>query len=159
MSTFSITLPDFNGEIEVGLAVGTDQSLPEDMKLPIIITPSLNDAAGYAGAWAYAKFAKSSVPVREFLTSAAIGVVVTGLARKVGPIPDGDWKELGTLPRDAPPAPPADTYTVQMITKALTVGIATKAMFFLTNHHTGGKTATGYPKKVLTQLFPDVPYR
>lgn len=65
------------------------------------------------------------------------------------------------MPIQAPPAEaegwdpvPASTYTVESLRNALTVIIATKANYWLTNHHTGQGSPSGYVLKVLTLKFP-----
>lgn len=128
MSTFSINPPDFNGEIEVGLAVGTVVSLPEDLKLNVVMKASVQEAAGYAGAWAMNKFASHGTAVRDMMTSAAIGVVMCGLTTKIGGLPDDDWRELASVPKESLPVPPESTFSKQAITAALTVGVASKVM-------------------------------
>lgn len=49
---------------------------------------------------------------------------------------------------------PAHTYTVEALRLALTVCIATKANFWLTDHHTGQGTVSGYVAEVLPKKYP-----
>lgn len=155
--SITINLPTINGALEAGLAVGTDVSLADDAKLPICSAASLGDAVKQAAVWAYTKFAGSPQEVLEMYVSGAAICIQGALCRMIGVSLDGDWKEAGA--NIAGLSVPADVGPIQaMISstnyqRALTIIVATRANWWLTNHHTGQGECQGYTRKVLVSFF------
>ncbi|CAH0382904.1 unnamed protein product [Bemisia tabaci] len=138
-----------NCSLEAGIAVGVDPNLPDDIKLPLLVGSNLQRAVSLAGAWARSKFANLPPAALDLMTSGAMTCVMFGLLRKVNGQPDGDWMPIPTPPEEAEgwDPVPANTYTVEALRTALTVIVATKANWWLTNHHTGQGAPSGYVLK------------
>lgn len=157
--SFNITLPSINGTIEAGLAVGTDPSLAENLKLPILTNGTAESASKEVAHWAYEKFKNLPEHVLRTYINAAVICVQGGLCRKVGTTPDGDWVSItATVCGSYTTTAEEGLRISQMITnenvqKALTIIVATKANWWLTNHHTGQGDVVGYTKKVLNAQF------
>lgn len=153
---FLIALPPINGSLEAGIAVGVDPNLPDDIKLPLLVGSNLQRAVSLAGAWARSKFSNMPPAALDLMTSGAMTCVMFGLLRKINGQSDGDWMPIQVPPAEAEgwDPVPASTYTVESLRNALTVIIATKANYWLTNHHTGQGSPSGYVLKVLTLKFP-----
>ncbi|XP_072160645.1 uncharacterized protein [Bemisia tabaci] len=131
-------------------------SLPDDIKLPLLTGSTLQRAVSLAGAWARSKFSNMPPVAQELMMSGAMVCVMFGISRKINGQPDGDW-----VPIPAPPAEsetweavPQQTYSIEALRTALTVVVATKANWWLTNHHTGQGAPSGYVLKVLSLKFP-----
>lgn len=161
--SLEIIIPDINGSIEAGLAVGTDPSLSDDKKIPIVEAATTQTASRVAAKWAYFTFRDSPDAIRRAYVSAAVICVQAGLCRRIGAIPDGDWRTFNSEAaigiQGAESMTAADSNRISsMITKddmqkALTLIIATKATWWLTNHHTGQGEPIGFTKKVLTAQY------
>lgn len=154
----TITLPNINGTLEAGLAVGTDPSLAEAVRLPVWETATTANATKDAAQWVYEKFKNTPEAVLRTYINAAVICVQGGLCRKVGTSNDGDWKgttasactEFNTTAEEA--ARISGYISNDNVQKALTLIVATKANWWLTNH-TGQNEVVGYTKKVLTIQF------
>lgn len=155
----NINLPSINGEIEAGITVGVDASLPEDKKLPIYCTANapgtMSQIKEVAMVWAYRQFTDNDA--RRLLMNGIAGILDLGLIRHILEVPDGDWRKVMTYDR-------ADEETKKSINamvsleemiRAVTVAVATKANFWLMNHHTGQGAVAGYVKKVLEVFYKD----
>lgn len=145
--SLEIVIPDINGSLEAGLAVGTDPSLSEDRKIPIVEASSTQTASRIAAKWAYFTFRDSPDIIRRAYVSAAVICVQAGLCRRIGTTLDGDWRSfnseaaIGITGAESMTASDSSRIsgmiTKEDIQKALTLIIATKATWWLTNHHTG----------------------
>lgn len=155
-ATIRITLPNFNGFLEAGLAVGTDFGLPHSEKLPILFPGTVEDAISYAGAWAYDHYREKGDSLRNFYTAGAIAAVACGLCKNVGDRPDGDFTIVATPEPTVTTKAPEFTYSKEQLTKVITAMVATKVMWYLCNHHTGGSEITGYVAKTLAGKFEGV---
>lgn len=155
--SISIEIPSINGAIEAGITIGVDSSLPQDKKLPILMqgaTPAtLALVKQHAALWAYTQF--TDVNARRLFVNGVLGLVDTGLICTVGESSDGDWYKAVTPIQ----ATAAQKELIEGIVsrddmlKAITVAVATKANFWLMNHHTGQGGCVGYVKKVLDVFF------
>ena len=65
--------------------------------------------------------------------------------------PEGDW--VKTTTRQTEDVTNRDFYTIDNVRTALTAIVATKAGFWLMNHHTGQGGFMGYPRKVADVLW------
>jgi len=156
MALDAVNLPNLNGALEAGLAVGTDPSLPEEKKLRLSLTGDVSACSTKAMVWAAVTFANASEKVKALYMSGAALCVTHGLAQRVGAAPDGDWVVDETLPLANPEqqALIARLVTRENLQQALTIAVATKATWWVSNHHTGQGYVPGYTKKVLSTIFP-----
>lgn len=159
----NINLPFINGEIEAGITIGVDASLPDDKKLSILQVgrkvADIGLVKQHAAMWAYRQF--NDMTARQLFVNGILGLIDTGCICHVRDVPDGDWFYQMTAI-----APTAEEKTaiealvnVEAINKAITVAIATKANFWLMNHHTGQGQVAGYVKKVLEVFLPKCNHR
>lgn len=159
--SFNINLPSINGELEAGITIGVDSSLPDEKKLPILTLAgkpaAIEVVKQHAAVWAFAQHMEARA--RRLLVNGVIGLIDTGCLCYTGEdrslIPDGDWRFQSTTM-----SPTQDVInavqalcSVEDIGKAVTVAIATKANFWLMNHHTGQGNVVGYVKKVLEVFY------
>ncbi|KAM0726700.1 hypothetical protein ACS0PU_007884 [Formica fusca] len=155
----NIDIPSINGAIEAGITIGVDSSLPEDKKLPILmqgVAPAaLAVVKQHAALWAYVQFTDATA--RRLFVNGVLGVIDTGLIYAVQDLPDGDWVKANV----AQQATAVQKQAIEGIVvrddmlKAVTVAVATKANFWLMNHHTGQGQVAGYVKKVLDVFYPN----
>ena len=162
----TVNLPTYDGPFEAGIAVGVDPSLPEDKKLSCHAPRDGSDDAARDTAIAlslratYTRFidGKRLKPeVVDLYMYGAIAVLYCGLTSPT----DGDnvIRDLSVECRD--PNGADDLLGARMdeskLITALTVIVGTKATFWMTNHHTGGKSdaLTSYIGKVAAVKFPE----
>lgn len=154
-----MNLPCLSEEIEAGLnRIGVDSSLPDDRRLPILqfarnpVTHDMIKANSVV--WAYTQF-QDPIACRMFVNGVA-ALLDLGLIRRVGQIPDGDWKfTQEVLTTDEVTFQTIkEIVTIDDIKKSTTVAVATKVNFWLMNHHTGQHAVSGYIKKVLDMFYP-----
>lgn len=150
-----ISLPDINGTMEAGLAVGTDPRLTEDDRLPILSAGRIEEAAQHAMNWALLRWRTADHQARDLYIAGAAAAIFCKLVRRVGNNPDGDWRVVDTAvaPAAADLTILNQCCTIQSIQRAVTVLVATKANWWLTNHHTGQGDVTGYVRKVLEAQY------
>lgn len=150
-----ISLPDINGTMEAGLAVGTDPRLAEDDRLPVLTVGRIEDAAQHAMNWALVRWRTIDHQARDLYIAGAAAAIFCKLIRRVGPNPDGDWRivQTGVAPAAADLPILNQCCTLESIQRAVTVLVATKANWWLTNHHTGQGEVTGYVRKVLEAQY------
>lgn len=153
--SISVTLPNINGSLEAGIAVGTDPSLSATLKLPIAGV-NMEAALKNACAWAFCNFRGKEEKVHCLYVCGAYIAIRGQLCQKVGTTSDGDWDDR-TVASD----PTADEIkkineflTEENIRRALTIIVATKANWWQMNHHVGQGEVAGYVKKVLGIYFP-----
>lgn len=154
MAHVNVTLPAINGEIEAGLAVGVEAGLPEDSKLQVISTGTKDAMVKFSATWAYQKFSDTPSECRSMYTNAAAVITGCRLFAKVGELHDGDWTYVRqvALGEETPP----DGYLrLEEMRRAACIIIATKANYWLMNHHTGQGAVAGYVKKILNVYFGD----
>lgn len=155
----NINLPSINGEIEAGITIGVDASLPDDKKLPILKiardVAGLNLVKQHAAMWAYRQF--TDMTARQLFVNGVLGLIDTGCICHINDVADGDWfyQMTTTAPTNEDKAAIEAIVNVEAINKAITVAIATKANFWLMNHHTGQGQVAGYVKKVLEVFYPN----
>lgn len=155
-----IEIPSINGAIEAGITIGVDSSLPEDRKLPILmqgnVVATLAMVKQTAALWAYGQF--TDVNARRLFVNGVLGLIDTGLICTSGEemLADGDWCMVvaPSAPTAAQKALIEGVVTRDDMLKAITVAVATKANFWLMNHHTGQGQVAGYVKKVLDVFYP-----
>lgn len=145
-------LSDFNenGAANVGLAAGTDTILAIDKKLPVlrrsgIITVSEYIKAALTNMTAY----QVNNPVIKKLTVASVYAVFSYDLVRLD-ILDMDCKSVtsfGSASCDV-------DINGSDIKDALNLIVATKVHFYLTNHHTGQGSLTGYPAKLVKAKYP-----
>lgn len=163
MAAFSIELPEINGEIEAGITVGVDASLPDEKKLPIRHIGNLPGTHSiiktHALSWALTQY--NDREARRMFMNGIAGILDIGAVRHTNNIPDGDWKKIQVMTEPAE-AEAADIknriieiVTRDEIVRAITIAVATKANYWLMNHHTGQGAVAGYVKKVLDLFYRD----
>lgn len=176
MSLSNINLPDINGAYEIGLAVGTDPGLAEGLKLPIFRDQAATDSSVFrsCASWVCTNdaFRNYQLADRNFLVSCIAGLIQTKLIRTrpqgsaaeapdaATRVCDGDWffaAQASTATADeAARINIQDALNPENIQKALLCIAATKANFWLINHHTGQGALQGYAKKVAETSMSDV---
>ncbi|XP_077264311.1 uncharacterized protein LOC143898601 [Temnothorax americanus] len=154
-----ITLPSLNGDIEAGITVGVDSSLPDDKKLPIAISgnavASLDVVKSCALIWAMDQFTDNIA--RTLFVNGIAGLLDLGMVCEIDNIPDGDWhkKAATAMPTEADLTRASAMVSVEEMKKGVTIAVATKANYWLMNHHTGQGAVAGYVKKVLEVFYRD----
>ncbi|APG78080.1 hypothetical protein [Wenzhou qinvirus-like virus 1] len=150
-----VNLPLLNGQFEVGIAAAGDQSLPDAAKLHVNtsldVALAATQAAQYASTTAADALGVNSDALRKWLGIGAYAIVRCGLIRNHNGRPDGDWTHT-----DAPPVGELahrGDINVENIGKVVTAVVATKAGFWLMNHHTGQHQMQGYPRKVADMMW------
>jgi hypothetical protein len=144
-------LPDINGEIEAGIAAGVDASVADQRKLSVWSEQDGADLRHYALAsacWAYTNADFATEDVKGHYAVCAFAAIAYEL------IGDGDG--------DVKPATTEANYdkatvdavlallTEENIRIAVTIMLASKVSWWITNHHTGGTPMSGYALKVAT---------
>lgn len=153
-----IHLPSLNGDIEAGITIGVDAKLSDADKLPILVTAgnasSVANVKQHAVTWAYRRV--TEVNARKLFINGIAGLIDVGLICTLDQHPDGDWrKEVSALVPTQDEANAIQGIVSDLeLKRAVTVVIATKANFWLQNHHTGQGAVTGYVKKVLDLFYP-----
>lgn len=163
MAGFSIELPEINGDIEAGITVGVDSSLPDEKKLPIRHIGPLPSTHAiiktHTLSWALTQF--GDFEARKLFMNGIAGILDIGAVRHAGGVPDGDWKrvQISVDPTDVDQEEIKrkilEIITRDDIKKAVTIAVATKANYWLMNHHTGQGAVAGYVKKVLDISYKD----
>lgn len=157
--SINIVLPSINGEVEAGITIGVDASLPDDKKLPILISAGKiaahNLVKQNAALWAYKQF--NDATARQLFTNGVMALIDTGCICTVGGVVDGDYyyTQVTTAPTQVDKEAIEALVNRETMAKALTVVIATKVNFWLMNHHTGQDQVAGYVKKVLKVFYPN----
>lgn len=155
----TIKIPGINGEVECGITVGVDASLSDDKQLPILCLatrPALHaDVRSNAAVWALRQTHDQNA--LTLLVNGVVGLIDVGLICESDDKPDGDWKKvLSPIEQEE-----ADAQRILAMAnkdemkKAVTVALATKANYWLMNHHTGQGQVAGYAKKVLEVFYPN----
>lgn len=152
------SLPVINGQVEGGIAAGLDESLAHDDRLPILKaadgTFDQESAKAFALRWAYQKF-ENNPDMRKLAVCAVVVVFDLGLIA----LDDSDVAYVGPdhplCSDDANDAAIKELTNHTGYSRAATVILATKASWWLTNHHTGQGRMAGYPSKVAKILFED----
>jgi len=160
---FHVQLPDFNGCYEAGVAIGVDPALGEDEKLRVQrpVGRSVKESLGLTLRWVWARFVEDK-QLPDEIRDLIMYSVYAGLMSGMISFGDGDVIEADLTTQHAEPNG-ADAYfqpgiSKDKITTALTVAVATKAAFWLTNHHLGGDTGRlgSYVGKVVALKMPKV---
>ena len=108
MALASISLPSINGAYELGLSVGIDAGVSEDLKLPVL--SSGEDTAIYQTMISFIAssptFDACGIRAKQYLAAAVTGICQAKLLRLRGVgadldaenvrnlVPDGDWKTV-----------------------------------------------------------------
>lgn len=139
MAALEITLPAFNGILDIGLAIGTDPGLPDDRQLSIRETSTMRTKCGYAAAWAWHTSQNADRSGRVMYAAGAIARGAAGFCRPVGANRDSDWKTIPDADVDAKITDrcPEECYSEENLRKALTLIMYAKANCWSMNHHTG----------------------
>ena len=174
MALQSINLPSINGAYELGLSVGIDAGVSDDLKLPILNTE--DDTAVYRSMVAFIAtsptFDSWGLHAKQYLAAAATGICQTKLVRmrEVGSdllahninqlIPDGDWKSI-SVPVNATDEQinslsPSVFQNPSLVQSMLLCISATKANWWSMNHHTGQGVMVGYALKVANVHLVDL---
>ncbi|XP_063985986.1 uncharacterized protein LOC135167054 isoform X2 [Diachasmimorpha longicaudata] len=165
MAFANIALPNINGALEIGLAVGTDPTLADELKLPVLLANGAtdNDVFRTMIGWAFNNATINGWGRRaQVVTMSSIagicqakliryrsGAVAGGGMRN--PIPDGDWRAV-----TVPILPEGNSYDNGIVAEALqednirsalVMIMATKANWWTMNHHIGQGQMVGYAKK------------
>lgn len=167
-NAFMASLPPVNGTYEAGVTVGSDAALADGDKLAVydrltggtFTANQRHQYRAYSSAlWAYRKQDYAVIGSREFYVAGAFSAVFFGLLGVTGNTPDGDWTGVTVdcePPTDEEKGALATILTVATVRSALTIQIAGKANWYMTNHHTGESMnqASGYMRKALHVIIP-----
>lgn len=164
MAQIQMNLPSINGEIEAGITIGVDASLPDDKKLPILYqgadVASINMVKINAAVWAYREV--HNVIARRLFVNGVCVAIDMGLICEIGGpttrtgIPDGDWRKIvNPLQMTQDEANLIKTLvTVEDMKEAIAIMVATKANWWLMNHHIGQGAVQCHVKKILEVFYP-----
>lgn len=160
-ANFLARLPAINGHFEAGIAIGSDQSLADSDRLvvyPEIKIEGKSDLechhvrAVASALWALRQ--NQGLNSEIAIVGAYCAVYFGLIGTLTSGAPEGEYVMAENLL-----APPSDDETVKLkelliekrINQTLTMMIATKANYYMTNHHTGESmvSASGYTKKVI----------
>lgn len=157
----TITVAMFNGTQEVGIAVGIDPALDPTLKLPFNGVRHLNMLASLKLV-SEMPLSKKNDRMKEVMYCCAWACYNYRLiAKRIvdgADIWDGDVYDI----RDeiAITQPDVDYYKSKAAEftkgKYLTLVLATKANWWMMNHHTGQNIATGYVRKIIDSNFGDL---
>lgn len=164
-----LTLPDVDGGFEVGLSAGTDVSLAESAKLPIMVDAEFGIALSEAACWGLHHLGdRTETEENKLFINGIIFLMTRGLIRlksEVGAnetVFDGDCKvHTGASHYSADrKAMVQGVYDKGRMQNAGIFIIASKVSWWLMNHHTGtggpGSPVQGYLGKVLAAKgFPN----
>ena len=154
-ATVIADLPSIDGEIEAGIATGTDQRLANDHKIKVY-RPDVGDGENRHGIeavhtksatlrWVYDVY---NGPKRVILMNAASVIIDLGLIA----INDSDFSDMREDSDYRQNAANDDAIkamvTQEEMRKALTLIVGTKANYWLMNHHTGQGDFSGYAHKI-----------
>ncbi|CAM1308185.1 Uncharacterised protein g4774 [Pycnogonum litorale] len=151
-------IPPINGPLEAGIAVGIDPSLCDDEKL---IIRTINDdktltnfmsSKSVALRFAYTKFSKDPLLTKYYVNSANL---LYDCALHSPGDSDAVYGNVGGayISDTSNDAAIRDMLDDKYAEICLFLIIATKANFWLTNHHTGQSAIMGYARKVLVALL------
>jgi hypothetical protein len=146
-----LNIPDINGSLEVGIAVGSDPSLPDAEKLPLYkYVPDYSTSAFATATVVYNMFANDD-DYRDWYTLCAFSAVYYGFVSEE----DGDSyissvsvsipEEIVNLITNAS--------KTEGIKKALAAIIAGKITWWVTNNERGDDKMSGYAKKIADLYF------
>ncbi|KAE8743740.1 hypothetical protein FOCC_FOCC009614 [Frankliniella occidentalis] len=154
---FTLELPSINGDYEVGLAVGTDKSLPAEKKLHPLGSQYRDQAKRIAYAASSATYALGNQELMTIACGAAIemyGGVGKAEASEDNIQPDSDVifdaAPLADIAQRANDRTFREKIKLAMLRvhEAMLLMVSTKVTYYQTNHHTGGRLACHYVKKV-----------
>lgn len=172
MANWAANLPEINGVFEAGISLGSDVQLADSKKLRLFPLEEIQQGDGahernlrlraYKSAlWAYRNEELGQGATKQFYVCGAFAVVYFGLMSRYMSPPrnDGDWVEVSSPGSFAEPNVGEQQallafLTHANVTRALTLIIATKANWYIMNHHTGQSLtqASGYTYKVLNVI-------
>ena len=161
MAVWNIVLPDINGAFEVGIAAVGETAIPAGRRLKISqllpIAQSAVGAASYAYHDVWNECSGWSAACRPLLAAAAAGMVLCD-AVAVDPdddVPDGSWEYCmsNQIPTILTQDEANQHCTPDNVRIALTCAAATKANWWLMNHHTGVGSLQGYAYKTFDAIL------
>lgn len=159
-SDWTNALPSVDGPIEAGIAVAIDQVLANGDKLPVRIVEGESFLVSKAVAlrWAHQKaveqFKGNSEAISISCNSVHALYNTCALSADDSDVLTGAVGQV--FLRDTSKDDIITPYvTLQETQKALSVIVATKISYWLTNHHTGQGRLEGYVKKAIDLLLPD----
>ena len=155
MALQAINLPSINGRYELGLSVGINAGVSDDIKLPVL--NSGDDSAVYRSMVAFvatsSHFDAWGLRAKQCLAAAVTGICQAKLVRLRGVgadvaagvpgqlVPDGDWRSID-IPVNATDEQinalsPTVFQNPNMVQSMLFCIAATKANWWAMDHHTG----------------------
>jgi len=153
-----------NGQYEVGIAAGADASIPAEDRLKIRVAAGRKGAAMIAACHAYRRWnaGADATMIGLLVNAAAVIVEANILAVRTDAgvaINDGDWDAITdadlALITQADANATGALLSVQGMSNALSLIMATKINFWQTNHHTGQGAMSGYALKVFRHLYTE----
>ena len=168
-------LPRINGNFEVGIAVGQDPSLPDNQKLTVLSSNAQHEHQRVVAINCAVNIFKDRPNwMKDIAASAALAIVDCGLIGyrsdldlekrmldsssfeipAAHRVVDGDWTVISTAPSRVE-GDYVPQITENSMRNALSVVVATKIMWYSTNHHLGGHVASGYLVKLIRAKYPD----
>lgn len=151
-SKILITIPGIDGVFEAGIAIGIDNKLPDSKRLRVPRDRSPENASCYAATWAKKYCHDNNIienDIRKVVIAGAYIAVRIGAIRSSADTHDADGDWLIDDPAIEYMAVDPDEVTYIDAQRALTIMIATKVNWWLTNHHTGQQTMSGFVRKVI----------
>jgi hypothetical protein len=153
----NLVIPGFNGETYAGLAVVGDSRLPPNQRLKVVLHADLATCASMSAvatvtAWPFAAEPKQ----KALIAAAAYACVYYGLTGnldgEVGNAGEYEVVEIATISA-ANVAATRALLTVENITFAVTLILATKINFWQMNHHVGSVGGSAFINKVMAMLL------
>jgi hypothetical protein len=142
-----------NGRFEVGISAGVDPALPEEDKLSVLMTPDAKKRAEHAAA----SFLKGKDPTdKHVILEAACAYAVAALnwlSWNGNRVVDGD--AVATAAEVAVVADDKKKILSIDANKVITLILATKANWYVMNHHVGQGAMSGFVAKVYSLWFTD----
>ncbi|KAI0980750.1 hypothetical protein GJ496_001433 [Pomphorhynchus laevis] len=151
LQPFVIELPLINGEPTLGIQAVVDMPPNGDIRLPILINTTAEDAATYTACSIYRSCQAPSTRVKPRVAAVCTySIVKYGLFGYVGEIEkDGRWDAVEAPNPAVLSARSEFIFDAALVRQILTVILSTKVSFWSTNYYVGQDGATGYLKKVL----------
>lgn len=152
-----INLPTINGEIEVGITIGVDAALPDEQKLPIVYQRNIPAPMDMIKAvcldFAYTQ--AQTDQARRLLLNGVCACLDVGLICTAQALAVGDWKQTVQVPEISAERGLLlrSFLNLEDMKRAITIILATKANWWLMNHHVGQGTVQGYIKKALEVFY------